>query len=116
MCRYVYDSKMLQTEFGQVCVGMCRYVYDSKMLQTEFGQVCVSMCCYVLYVSFRASPSATEKELDECIEDKNVANVLPNATYCLCDAEKQEMCDPNASNQLQVSILAMLTTLIVIRF
>ena len=44
MCRYVYDLKVLQTKFEQVCVSMCRYVYGLKVLQTEFGQVCVGMC------------------------------------------------------------------------
>lgn len=57
--------------------------------------------------------------MDDCIEDEmNVANALPNATVCLCDAEQQEMCNPisNASNQLIVSMLAMISAVIMIRF
>ena len=43
------------------------------------------------------------------MKNMNVETVLPSATHCLCDAEEQEMCNPNGSSQLQVSILVMLT-------
>ena len=43
------------------------------------------------------------------MKNMNVETVLPSATHCLCDAEQQEMCNPNGSSQLQVSTLAMLT-------
>jgi len=57
--------------------------------------------------------SLTEDELDQC-HSKNVENVLPNATVCYCDAANLEMCDPSGSNQLHLSILALITSLAII--
>ena len=57
--------------------------------------------------------SLTEDELDQC-HSGNVENVLSNATVCYCDAANQEMCDPSGSNQLQLSILALITSVAII--
>ena len=53
-----------------------------------------------------------DDEDDMCVENQNVENILPNATYCYCDAQNKDMCHPSGSNALQMSILALSTALI----
>ena len=57
--------------------------------------------------------SLTEEELEEC-HGANAENVLPNATVCYCDPTNNPMCDPSGSNQLHLSILALISCVAII--